>query len=129
MSTLVVYIDHSKVYDGKLDDLKIGMEELVDFVEANEPQILSYNVYFNAAGDRITVMHIHSDPASLEFHMEVAGPEFSKVGEFITLETIDVYGQPSDDLVQQLRTKASSLGTGTVSVHDLHQGFDRLSNA
>lgn len=127
MSDLIVYIDRSEVRDGKLDELKTAMKELVDFIEANEPQILSYNVYFSADGDRMTVMHSHSDPASLEFHMEVAGPKFPPIGEFLTLETIDVYGRPGEDLVQQLREKASSLGSGRVSVHELHQGFDRFS--
>lgn len=128
MSDLIMYVDRSTVRDGKLDELKAGMAELVDFVEANEPDILSYNVYFDADGTRMTVTHVHPNPASLAFHMEVAGPEFPKVGEYIDLEAIDVYGRPGEKLVQQLREKASTLGNGSVSVHDLHRGFDRVSD-
>jgi hypothetical protein len=127
MSERLVYIDHSVVRDGKLDELETAMAELVDFVETNEPQILSYNVYFSADGTRMTVMHTHTDVASLAFHLDLGRPEFRKIGEFIEFEAIDVYGYPGADLVEALREKASMLGGGSVSVHDHYEGFDRLS--
>lgn len=129
MSNLIVYVDRSEVRDGKLDELKAAMTELVDFVEANEPEILSYNVYFSDDGTQMTVVHMHANSASLAYHMEVAGPKFPPIGEFIELEAIDVYGRPSEDLIQQLREKAATLGSGRISVHDLHQGLDRVSVA
>lgn len=127
-SDFVVYVDRSAVRDGKLDELKAGMAKLVEFVETNEPRILSYNVYFSDDGERMTVVNVHADPASLAFHMEVGGPEFPKVAEFITLESIDVYGRPDEELVQRLKEKASTLGTGRVTVHDPYRGFERISD-
>ena len=126
MTDFIVYIDRSTVRDGKLEELKSAMGELVDFIEDNEPEILAYDVYFSADGDRMTVMHMHADQASLEFHMEVAGPKFPPIGEFIDLESIDVYGHVSDNLIQRLKDKASELGSGHVSVHELHRGVDRV---
>ena len=32
---------------GALEELKPAMERLVDFVEANEPRLIAYNVYFS----------------------------------------------------------------------------------
>ncbi|MFC4437193.1 MULTISPECIES: hypothetical protein [Natrialbaceae] len=100
----------------------------MDFVEANESEILAYNVYFSADGRRMTVMHMHADQASLESHMEVAGPKYPPVGEFIDLESIDVYGHISKNLIQRLMDKASELGSGRVSVHGLHRGIDRVTD-
>lgn len=128
MTNFILYIDRSTVRDGKLADLKPAMEELVNFVKANEPEILAYNVYFSTDGDQMTVMHMHAGQASFEFHMEVAGPKFPPIGEFIDLESIEEYGQLSNDLIQQLRDKASELGSGRVSVHELHQGFDHVTD-
>jgi len=126
MSEPIVYIDSSEIREGNLEELKKAMNELVEFVEANEPRLIAYNVYFKEDGTRMSVVHVHPDSASLEFHMKVAGPLFPKFAEFIKLLTIDVYGKPTDDLVEQMRQKAQMLGNGTVLVHDLHAGFARF---
>jgi hypothetical protein len=122
----IVYVDTSAVRSGRLEELKAAMDELTEFVEANEPQLLAYNVYFSDAGDRMTVLHINPDPASLELHMDVAGPKFPPIGEFIDMLGIDVYGDPGEALVDRLRRKAELLGSGSVRIHDLHAGFARL---
>jgi hypothetical protein len=126
MSQLIVYVDTSEVRNGRLNELKVAMDDLTEFVEANEPRLLAYNVYFSDDGARMTVLHINPDSASLEFHMKVAGPKFPPIGEFINLLAIDVYGQPADSLVDRLRQKAEMLGSGSVRVHELHAGFARL---
>lgn len=125
-SKSIVYIDRSEVRKGKLDELKAAMKELVELVEANEPRIIAYNVYLTENGTRMTVIHVHPDSTSLEFHMKVAGPAFSKFAEFVKLLTIDIYGKLSDDLLEQMRKKAQMLGNGTVIVHELHAGFARF---
>jgi len=122
----IMFVDSSEIREGKLEELKTAMNGLVEFVEANEPRLIAYNVYFKEDGTRMTVFHVHPDSASLEFHMKVAGPLFPKFAEFIRLLTIDVYGKPSDDLVEQMRQKAQMLGNGTVLVHELHAGFARF---
>ncbi len=126
MSEPIVYIDSSEIREGKLEELKTAMNELVEFVEANEPRLIAYNAYFKEDGTRMTVVHVHPDSASLGFHVKVAGPLFPKFAEFIKMLTIDVYGKPSGDLVEQMRQKAQMLGDGTVLVHELHAGFARF---
>ena len=78
MSDAIVYVDTSDVREGALEELKTAMKELVDFVEANEPRLMAYNVYFSDDGTRMTVVHVHPDSASLEYHMEVAGLAFRR---------------------------------------------------
>lgn len=126
MSDTIVYMDRSEVRQGKLEELKLAMNELVDLVAANEPRLIAYNVYFDEAGTQMTVVHVHPDPASLEFHMKVAGPALPKFVDFIKLQTIDVYGTAGDDLFEQLQQKAQLLGSGTVLVHGLQAGFARF---
>jgi len=126
MSETIVYIDKSRVKEGCLDDLEAAMTELVAFVDANEPDVQAYSVYFDEDGSRMTVVQIHPDADSLAYHMDVAGPKFPPIGAFIELESIDVYGPLSEDLVKLLEEKASMLGSGRVSIHDLHRGIDRV---
>jgi quinol monooxygenase YgiN len=126
MSLPLVYVDTSDVRKGALEELKDGIRELVEFVDANEPQLIAYNVYLSEDGSQMTVVHIHADSASLEYHMDVAGPVFRRLADLITLSSIRVYGEPSKKAVMQLQDKAESLGGGNMSVHGLHAGFSRF---
>ena len=127
MSDLILYVDTSDVRDGALEELKAGMKELTDFVEAKEPRIIAYNVYFNDEGTRMTVVHAHADSASFEYHMEVAGPVFRRLGELVTLSAIHIYGEPSEKVLKQSHEKAQMLGRGAVVVEPLFAGFTRFS--
>lgn len=129
MSEEIIYVDLSEIRDGKLDELKRRMRELVHLVEENEPQLIAYNVYFNKDRSRMTVIHVHSDAASLERHMDVAGRMFPRFADLIRLESIDIYGAPDDDLVDRLRSKARMLGSGNVHVHELHAGIAQFAGA
>jgi hypothetical protein len=127
MSAPLVYVDTSEVREGALERLKDAICELADFVEASEPQLISYSVYFNEDGSRMTVVHVHPDPASLDFHMDVAGPRFARFADLLTLSSIHIYGDPSQKAVRQLQEKLELLGAGELIVQPLHAGFTRFS--
>jgi hypothetical protein len=124
---VIVYLDISEVREGALDELKAGLKNLVEFIEAKEPRLLAYNVYFSADGTRMTVVNVHPDSASLEYHMEVAGPLFRQFVELVTLSSIRIYGEPSEKALKQAHEKARLLGGGAVEVDVLHAGFARLA--
>jgi quinol monooxygenase YgiN len=129
MSGSLVYVDTSEVRDGALEKLKKAIAELVEFIDANEPQLIAYSVYLSDDGSRMTVVHVHSDAASLDYHMDVAGPAFRPFAELVKLSSISVYGRPSEEALDRLHEKARLLGGERVIVHDLHAGFSRLRSA
>ena len=124
---MIVSIDWSTVRAGKLGELQVAMKGLVDFVDANEPRPLAYHVYFNEDATTMAVFQVHPDSASMEYHMEVAAPEFAKVKDLLELSAIEIYGDASDKLLGQLRKKAQLLGGATLAAHDLHAGFTRFT--
>jgi hypothetical protein len=126
MSQPLVYVDNSEVREGALEELKGAIRELADFIEENEPRLLSYRVYFSDDGRRMTVMHVHPDSASLDYHMEVAGPRFGRFADLVDLSSIQIYGKPSPRAVSQLRDKLHLLGSGDLTVQALHAGFSRF---
>jgi quinol monooxygenase YgiN len=127
MSQPLVYLDTSEVRDGALEELRVAIRELAEFVEENEPQLVSYDVYFSEDGTQMTVIHAHADPASLDDHMDVAGPRFARFADLVTLRSIHIYGEPSEKAVGQLRDKVRLLGNGEVTVHAPHAGFGRFA--
>jgi hypothetical protein len=123
----ILYIDTSEVRGGALEELKRAIKGLVDFVQANEPRLIAYAVYFSDDGTRMTVVSLHPDSASLEYHMEIAGPLFRRFVELVTLSSIHIYGEPSENVLQQSHEKARLLGRGIVVVEPLHAGFIRVA--
>ena len=128
MTDQVVFLDTSEIREGKLEELRRAVAELAEFVEANEPDPISYQVFFSDDGRRLTVLQVHPHSGSMERHMEVAGPVFARFADLLVLRTIDIYGSPSEKVVEQLRRKAELLGTATVAVHDREAGFARFGS-
>ena len=121
----IVYIDTSTIREGKLEELEAAMKHLAAFVEANVPQLISYGFFLDQDSTQMTVVAVHPDSASLEFHMDVGGDEFRQFADLIDLSRIEVYGVVSDAVLERLHRKARMLGGGTVAVHELHAGFAR----
>lgn len=121
----IVYVDTSSIREGKLEDLEVAMKHLAHFVEENVPQLISYGFFLSEDRTRMTVVALHPDSASLEFHMEACGAEFRKFAELIELRRIEVFGSVSSAVLERLRQKARMLGRGTVSVHNFYAGFAR----
>ena len=125
MSQPLVYVDRSTVREGALLELRDKISELAAFVEENEPQLISYSVYFSEDGTEMTVVHVHVDADSLDYHMDVAGPRFAPFAHLVRLSSIHVYGEPSDHALARLREKLHMLGSGEVIVDLPHAGFSR----
>jgi hypothetical protein len=127
-SSPILVVDVSDVRTGKLAEAKVAFEHLAAFVEANEPDPLAYNVYFAPDGRQVTVVQLHSSSASLELHMDVAGPEFAKFADLLTLVRVELYGDPSAGALERMHRKAELLGNAPVAVHALHAGFLRFQS-
>ena len=128
MGEHLIVVDTSEIREGKREELERGIAELAAFVETNEADPISYQVFFGDDGHLMTVLQIHPDSASMERHMELAGPVFARFADLVVLRTVDIYGAPSEKVVEQLRRKAELLGTATVTVHDRQVGFARFGS-
>jgi hypothetical protein len=121
----IVYVDASTIREGKLDELTAAMDHLAAWVEANVPRLVSYAFYLDAERKQMTVVAVHPDSDSLEYHMDAGREEFRKFASLIELARIDVYGRVSDAVVERLEAKAAMLGGAPVAVHEFHAGFSR----
>ena len=125
MGQPIVYIDRSDIHPGAFTALRTAVAALVAFVQEREPQLLAYGFHIDEDASTMAVVAVHPDAASLELHLRVGGPEFRKVGEFITLRAIEVYGEPGEEIIGLLHEKARVLGGASVSIHPQTVGFAR----
>ena len=125
----IVYIDHSHIREDSIDDIKAGVQALVEFIDAREPQLITYGFYIDEDAARMTVVAVHPDSASLERHMDIGSAEFRKLAHLVTLTAIECYGQPSERALEQLRNKAATLGDGGAVVSiERYAGFAHLTD-
>jgi hypothetical protein len=123
-----IFIATNKLKEGKLEDERRRAPGLCDFIEGSEPRLIAFNEYANEEGTEVSVVQVHPDAASFEFHMGVVR-ERAERAYAETLEgtsSIQVYGTPSDTVLEMLRQQAGSGVPLTVKPYHLG-GFTRTT--
>ena len=108
----IVYIDTSEIREGKLEELEAAMKSLAAFVETNMPQLISYGFYLDEGRTQMTVVAVHPNSASLQFHLDVGRAEFRKFAHLIDLSKVEVYGRVSEAALERLHEKAQGVREG-----------------
>jgi hypothetical protein len=121
----ILYIDRSTITSDAIDELRARTTELVDFVESREPRLLTYGFVIDADAREMIVAAVHPDAASLELHLQLGGPRFAAIGNYIRLRSIEVFGAPGPAATEALHEKARRLGNAEVRIHSLDPGFVR----
>jgi hypothetical protein len=121
-----IFIATNKLKAGKSEDERRRVPELSDFIEANEPRMVAFNEYVSDDGTEVGVVQLHADAASMEFHMKVVAERAARAyAETLEATTsIQVFGTPSDAVLEMLRRQAGAGVPLTIKRHHLG-GFTR----
>jgi hypothetical protein len=118
----LIFIATNRLKPGRLDRERERVPGLVEFLQANEPRLIAFNEYVNDDGTEVTVVQIHPDAASMEAHTAIVR-ERAQEAYAETLDAtvrIQVFGRPTDALLEALRRQA---GSGVeLSVNGEHLG-------
>ncbi len=122
-----VYVGTMTVKPGKEDDVRKLVASLVDFVETNEPRIIAFHAYLDDAARSLTIVQVHLDAASMEFHMQANAKHFASA--FDILEAVvseQYYGEITPTLSAELaKWDDPSITVTRMPVHE--GGFSRTS--
>lgn len=125
-----MYLDRSRIRDGRVEELRAAITGLVAFIQEREPQLLYYGFHIDEEASRMTVVAVHPDAESLDLHMKVGGEAFGHFSRFIEMDGIEVYGEPGQEATEALRAKAKALGpAASVVVRPSTAGFTRIGSA
>ena len=122
MSGPFIFIATNRLKPGKLAEERKRVPARVDFVEANEPQLIAFNEYVNEDGTEVAVVQIHPDADSMAFHMEViAERDAAAYAETVAATTsIQAFGTPTNAVLEMLERQA---GAGIpLTVKSFHLG-------
>lgn len=116
------------VREGAREEVEGRVEDLVGFIQQQEPQLIAYDFYIDEEGRGMTVVSVHPDSDSLALHLEVGRAAFSQFADLIDLHSIEVYGRLPEQVVALLEDKAAMLGDGgAVEGHERLAGFLRVT--
>jgi hypothetical protein len=117
-----IFIATNRLRDGRFDAEQQRVPGLSSFIEANEPRLIAFNEYVNESRSEVTVVQVHPDAASMEFHMGVVGDR-AREAYARTLEAttgIQVFGTPTENILRMLGQQA---GSGVpLSIYPRHLG-------
>jgi quinol monooxygenase YgiN len=80
MSPPFIAIATLGIKDGKLEDFTRSYEEVVETVKEHEPRMIAFHGFVNEDGTEMTIIQVHPDAASMDFHMQVLS---NKLGEHV----------------------------------------------
>src|SRR3954468_8141170 len=122
MSSPFIFIATNRLKPGGLERERRRVPGLVEFIEASEPRLIAFNEYVNDPGDEVTVAQTPPDASSMGAHMETVR-ERAQQAYAETLDAtvrIQVFGQPTEGILETLRQQA---GSGVeISVNGEHLG-------
>lgn len=128
MSGSFIFIATNRLRDGRFDAEQQRVPALCSFIEAREPRLIAFNEYVNEERSEVTVVQVHPDAASFEFHLGVVGDR-AREAYAQTLEattSIEVFGTPTGTILGMLRQQAGSGVHLNIYAHHLG-GFTRTS--
>jgi hypothetical protein len=127
MSQPFVYVGTWTIKPGKFDEAKRWLAEHADFVETNEPRMIAFHVYFDEEGRKASVVQVHPDSASMEFHMQVIAEHLGDAFEYIdTILSEQYYGPMSESLSDTL-SKWETPEVAVTKMPAFEAGFTRTN--
>jgi quinol monooxygenase YgiN len=103
MSGPLIYVGTYTIKPGSQEEARRRLAELVDFVETNEPRMIAFNTYLDRDGNTVSVVQVHPDSASMEFHMQVNAKHFATAFDWLdTSMSGQYFGPISDALAAEL---------------------------
>lgn len=120
-----IYIGNYTIKPGQLDVARKRIADLVAFVETNEPRMIAFHCFLDEEGRQFSVVQVHPDSASMEFHMEVNAKHFATSFDFLDSQFKEqFYGTISDSLATEL-AKWDGPGVDVLRMPVHEAGFTR----
>jgi quinol monooxygenase YgiN len=125
MSEPIVFISHLRVKEGKLDSLRQLSAVAMKRLETEKPRTLVFLFYLDDSGDRVSFVHVFADAESMDLHFQGAEERSKAAYEFLQPDGWEIYGRPSDDVIESMRQAAESSGVTLTLQSQYVAGFLR----
>src|ERR671916_3499325 len=118
---MLLFCNTMRITQGHLEGFKDTVREAVEFAEQHGPQLM-VQTFIDEQQMLAYSFQLYRDSESVLVHWQLSDPYISKVMEHCTVEKFDVYGQPSEEVMEGLNRLGESMTTVTPRL----MGFVRL---
>jgi quinol monooxygenase YgiN len=108
MSEPIVFVSHFRVKEGKLDGLEQYFREGTRLLHEEKPRTLVFLAYLDEDGTGLTIVHVFADAESMDLHVQGAEERTKAASEFLEPQGSEIYGSPSEPVLEMLRQAATS---------------------
>jgi quinol monooxygenase YgiN len=108
MSEPIVFISNQRIKEGKLDGYRQYYLEVIEEIKANKPGTVAHLFYVNEDGRDASIVHIFPDAEAMEYHMQGVDEKAKKAYEFTEIVSFEIYGKPSDKVLEMMMQIAGS---------------------
>jgi hypothetical protein len=129
MTEPIVFISHFRIKEGALDAYRRMHHEAVRALEADKPRTLAFLPYLDEDGTRLTILHLFADAESMDLHFKGAEERSAKAYEVLVPDGWDIYGTPSDQVLDAMRNAAGASGVTLTLQPEYVGGFLRHASA
>ncbi len=98
MTTSIQTVVEFTINDGKIDTFKQLGKEYIELVKANEPNMLSYQFYFNDDESRCYALEFYKDSEAVFAHLENVAEVTPRALEVSQIIRVEIFGNVSDEL-------------------------------
>lgn len=102
MSESIMLINTMRIEPGELKQFEESVRKSLEFVEANGPQLM-VEVYVDEGSMRAFSFQFFPDSEAMLAHWWISDPYIRDVSRHITVERLDLYGQPDEAVMEGLR--------------------------
>ena len=122
-----IFIASNRLRAGRFGAEQQRVPGLSRFIEENEPQLVAFNEYANEVLSEVSVVQVHPDAASMEYHLSLIGDRAREAyAQTIQATTrIQVFGTPTGNILRMLDQLAGSGVPLSIYPHHIG-GFSRM---
>lgn len=122
MTDQLLFRNVMKIKEGHLQQFREAVNAAVDFVEENAPQLM-VRTFIDEVEMRAVSYQLYRSSADVLRHWQMSDAHIESVSEHCTVEKLEIYGDPSEDVAQGV---AQFIEDGRGTIMPPLKGFSRF---
>ena len=102
MNDPIVFISHSRVKEGKLEEFRKMSLEIFPMMEASKPGTLLHYGYTNPDGSELSFVHVFPNADAMDDHFLGSTERAGLAMSYIETYRFEIYGTPSEQALGML---------------------------